>query len=271
MLFVGILGCALPSFASGNSLRLDFSGGGSQEDPNFSVVDAYPGMAGEGWQTEWKEVNRAKRAALKLQVRDQDPFSPNSGAYLQMAYEDLDGDVSATSGVQRSFSVAANDKGIDSTQPYKVRLQFRLESASEDFTTAADLIVFSGATALKGDKADAAAKEDDAKDAWMVTFRPTLGWMTRSGSGQSLQRISPKTVVLQPGVIWTVTVSLRPANSQYDVEIASSDGQQFEKRDIACNELLSSPPPAFLNFALSRKGTGKTAIWSIDNIEVLQN
>ena len=253
-----------PAFAG---LKLGFSGGGSSENPVTTAVDAYPGMAGKGWQGAWAVVNRPTRASLSLEVLDLPPFSPNSGHYLQMKYEDLDGDVSATSGVVRAFSSDPAKDGVDPAKPYQVRFQVRMDSVSEDFSTSGDLWMFYGSKSEKNERSG----EDAELPAWVLMYRPDLGWMARVGSQGTPRRIGRKDVRVGVGVIWTITISVQPATSQYNVEIASSEGENFQGSGFGSGLAPSSEPPVFLNFLLSRKGTGKTAVWSLNNIEVIQD
>lgn len=262
---IGLLGLAWAPLADG-ALKLEFTEGGSTSEPNYSAVDAYPGSEGEGWEWEWTTVGGPTRSALNVEVREETPFSSDSQTYLQMEYTDLAPGVSDKTGVQRAFSTEAGSEGIDPTKPYHIRFQFRLDSASEEFATKWDNVMFSGSIAT-----ETPGVPRGGEDLWELNYRWELGWLVKVRGTESVHRFGPANLRLQPGVIWTVKISLRPDLSLLDIELEDSEGLLLETRGLEVDLMPSGSPPAFLNFLMSRKGTGKTATWSIDNIEVNQD
>lgn len=120
---VAATGLILPNPASGQIIA-DFSGGGSTASPVTNQVDAWTGMAGEGWQTAWSSSGNSSVTRV-ADVLDSAPLTPGEN-YLQFSMINPEDGVQ-TGAVHRQYDGAS--MGLQQT----VSFQFRLDSALSTF------------------------------------------------------------------------------------------------------------------------------------------
>ncbi|MBN2023006.1 MAG: hypothetical protein JW809_09440 [Pirellulales bacterium] len=110
----------------------NFDGGGSDAAPVTDVVDAYTGMAGDGWAGPWKKATSI--SSMVETVLNTNPLSAGGGNYLNSVISNT-GATNARGSVGRSYKYDAttNPGGWDVTKDHQVTFKFRVEESLSTF------------------------------------------------------------------------------------------------------------------------------------------
>lgn len=273
------IGCGLLASAAASEIQasvapLLFQGGGTSENESSNSVDAFPGCAGEGWDSPWKIISQKGRGTtFELKVVDSPPSDSAKGKSLEVTFETGNSVVAEHVGVSRLLDMNGSADGIDPTQPYSIRFVFRIDEASPDFIESNDLFAFSGTVP------DGRGEATMGGEVWAVFLRQKAGWGTRSDpanpavtkAGANIPvPFGERPVGVSPGSAWEVEVSIDPPNKTFQVNVVGG-GQSFTSPPVV-SELLGPDhgSPALLRFMASRKGEGKSTRWSLGDITVTQ-
>lgn len=252
---------------------LTFAGGGSSEDPNPSEVDAFPGLAGQGWADGWKlESQSTDETKVEAAVKSDSPFAGGGDQYLQIKYTRLgDGTTGARAGVMRSFDGLPGAGGLDVTTPYKVRFLFRVDDFSEPLDSPQDHFNFSGETSER-------LRGIGANSMWALSLSGGGGgWRAWNGDGAGDAtpiNFGPDNLGIEPGTIFGVEVHVDSVTNRYDVHLhyagtvyRASDNNEGEWLGVRDNYDL--PNATTLSFRSTRSGEGRSVTWALDYIQVL--
>jgi len=202
---------------AGADIVANFDGGNTS-----GVVDAYPGMSGAGWIDAWQtDVTRASMASTQVQATT--PLSPGGGRYLDVSI-DMDGTVSGTNYGQGCVARTYDDYlgGFGAGDPHTIEFQVRIDESLANFTSTNDrYYFFDNPTFASGTSAD---------NTWSIyAFGANYGtsqakkWAfyngLQDGGGFSEYRLVNTGMTLTTGVTYTFTISVDPANRQYDASV----------------------------------------------------
>jgi len=259
------------------SPRATFSGQGSADAPNMSDPDGFPGTLGDGWDGSWERLIQFKSTVEADEaVMDTNPFDSQSGDYLRLNYRRIEGETGSRAGVVRAISNDTSSGGIDSTKPYTVKFQFRLDDVSPPFSEITDQITFAESVEVN-------SGGPSEVDRWIMIYRGGSTrrkddggvWTAFQGGGTNGEPVDfgPQNSAIEPGIVCNVAVMVDPVEGVWDAEI-SYDGTFFKASEgnggAPLNLRNTEPPvdPTQLSFRASRNGDGKSLAWSIDNIEI---
>ncbi|MBN1912215.1 MAG: PEP-CTERM sorting domain-containing protein [Pirellulales bacterium] len=112
----------------------NFDGGGSSTAPVTDVVDAYVGMAGDGWAAEWIEaVSSTTSITLNAVTDNANPLAVGTGNYL---------DFTTTCTASNKGASIGRDVDIDLSEPHCIDFSYRVDEditgGGTTFTTAND-------------------------------------------------------------------------------------------------------------------------------------
>jgi hypothetical protein len=235
---------------------------GFDQGPGSSQVDQYPGRNGGGWTGSWK-VNKASTVTGAVECIKTAPLA-EGGNYVafRMAAE---GDAKYfNASVQRGYVVPEGDHVIT----FKIRLDDDVKS-----TKASDFFGAFG-NAMKSSNFVPASS-------WMV--RVDVGgagkWNTYDGL-QDGGRFAPvqmrevggggKGLSAKRGVVYTITITNRPSEGRYDVEI--TDGQRTVRSEgLGYRSAKENWAPTEAGIAFqSQLGNAANAVsFSFDSVRIM--
>jgi hypothetical protein len=241
-IFVCLAALLAAAPASAETMALaEFVGGGSNASPINTVVDAYTGMAGDGWAGPWAEAKTA--TAFTVATSTASPLHTGPGGDLKY----LDLTVTQNTATSIKYGVTARNYtgtgGADVTKPHAIDFKYRVDetlAGSNTFTTFNDRYqIF-----------DARSSDNtvNANSSWFIscyggtdaTNLPDANmvgkWLLFDGGGHD----SPVDTGLTPsrevntgitvttGTIYDFHVDVDPATYTYDVTIGSGGTKLYD-------------------------------------------
>ena len=236
--------------AIANPISLNFDGGMSS-----TAVDAYPGVAGSGWDSEWQYYDAGGTATITVNTTD--PLSTGSGAYL---------DVISTGNYHTISRNYGNTDTFDPLSDHTISWQFRL---NDDFVfdDIGDRIHFFG---------DSSRDEStDSSDTWCIGVAPEyMGFSNFYFYNPTVDNtFIPENVVntgmaLEVGTTYSFSVSVHPLQGTYDATI--SNGQfSYSRTGLGYRNGSTMSDASWLNFGgTNNGGSAATLSYSIDSVEI---
>ncbi|MDQ8195580.1 hypothetical protein QEH59_14195 [Coraliomargarita sp. SDUM461004] len=232
-------------------IQADFDDGNTT-----SAVDAYTGMAGDGWAAPWQDLTGNGLTSFTNTVEDTDPLN-SGGNYLNvnLNYTGVGGTGQGT--ISREFSTSS----INTAAPIQYQFDFRMDIALTDTTQR--YFIFN--------RVGGAASGTDLNNTWAIQARyndasSTTWWIINgNGSGGVTEAINTE-VSADQGTAYTFMVHSDPENKAWNVNI--SDGTNNYTSDALGYRANSTNDGAFLHFGALATPDGSSLGFSVDNIQV---
>ncbi len=255
------LACVAFSPASAAPIVANFTDGNSS-----SHIDAYTGMAGDGWATAWGMTGNGSMTRSATVLSD-NPLS-GGGNYLQAT------GVAAHQSASRSMTVGrrySGDSQVKLNEAHSVSFEYRLDSANME------RIYFFDASSLTH-------SAEALGTTWLIRADPA-GPATGLSSGVfrlyygpgNDNRFSPTGFAFNTGDVYRFTINVTPAviaaDSRWSVRIDNLTASTFwDSNDVRPDGLAFYTPQTsvggYLNFTLTIP-VGGTGSYSLDNITVI--
>lgn len=237
-----------------------------------TAVDAYAGMAGNGWNTAWQtKVNDADYASITPTVVTSsdlgyNPIKAGTGNYLQMVAQ---GGTNASSsnpgqaGVGRDYG-CINANGIDWTKKHTVSFTVRIDEDLSTFTGFYDRYQFVDAPAVAASTGSSCTWEICAfgNTGTGITEDMVRQWVFIDGSSTYVD----SNIDLTAGGVYDFTVVIDPSDKTYDVSV-SNGATTASFADLAWHA-PAAQIGAFVSFATTMDTVGEQRICSIDDLVV---
>lgn len=252
-------------------LPLGFDGGGSSAAPVTNQIDAYTGMAGQGWGSAW--ATTTSNSTITSSVLDTNPLLPGSGNYLQATVQKTTGST-ARSLVRREYTSVGD---FNATAPHSISFLYRYDSATPPSRSINinDGTGSGGATLAVGNVTWAIAGS---------VYDDHFEWGFNTGNGFTNERPTDPDlsgVYIVTGNVYAFTVDIRPADKEYRVFVENLSFDNLPEQGLAsyasdwlswANE--SQPLEGIygrLRFAAAFSGSDndQAATFSIDNISII--
>jgi len=260
-----------------NQVAAHFDGGGSSTVPVTNVVDAYTGMAGNGWNGAWgQKLSQATLTANVVASGDPgfDELQSGTGAYLSLTAQGNLGTTEASAGVGRDYS-CINVEGVDWTKPHIVRFKLRIDEdvdgALSTFTGNYDRYAITDSTALNSTThpnntwAIAAYGGENASTGGNVTEEMVGKWCFADGDGAgTIVSLVNSGIALTTGGVYDFTILVDPTDKTYDVAV--SDGTAESSATGLHWRTSAATVGGFLNFVCGVNSDSDVRAWSIDEI-----
>lgn len=238
---VAAFGLFLPEQAC-SQIIADFAGGGSTAAPVTNQVDAWTGMAGDGWQTDWSFTSTGNVTRV-AEVLDSAPLTPGEN-YLQFSTINTSPTLVRTGAVHRQYDSVS--MGLQQT----VSFQFRLDSA---LTTVDRIRIF--------DNQSANLTEATGITSWYI--RGSGGtWRVHNGTSSVDTGMS-----LVAGNIYDFSVQI--ANDTYSVTINDLTAEtSYTSGTLDFYSDSATTAGGYLNFSLATPAN-LTATASLGGIQII--
>ncbi|MBN2024409.1 MAG: PEP-CTERM sorting domain-containing protein [Pirellulales bacterium] len=197
-----------------------FNGGNSD-----TVIDGYPGMAGDGWADAWTPI--ATRSDLAATVVESGG-DLGAGNYLDVALTPNVASKTGSGSVSRRYY-----DGIDLAEPHVIEFKYRIDENILDplgsFTTSNDRYQFfdspANRTTANADCSWVAGVYGSNDAGWI--YPEQIGyWLFYNGDNNNTAFVADRQVntyiLAQPGVTYDFKITIDPVNKKYDAWI--SDG-----------------------------------------------
>ena len=229
---------------------------GFDDGAGNTLVDQYPGVAGDGWSTAWEATSNASAS-----VNNASPLN-GGGNYLTATT-----DTASARGVKRAYT---NFGDVDLSQVHVIKFDWRFDGNIANFASDSDrLYIADGSAGGLGESGATAfhirAHGDDRGTANGGEWAVYNGDQDQEGDIDDNKWVNTG-MAFQAGVVYTFTVTLDPANRTYDVDIDNGT------TDVTVNAIgfktSATTVAGTLNF-MSRKSTGVDDLsYSIDSISI---
>jgi hypothetical protein len=295
---VSLLGS--PSQVTAENIVAYFDGGGSDATPVTNVVDAYTGMVGDGWSSEWTRMT-SRGGNPTVQVLNSSELTTGSGNYLDIVSPaDSDGETRAS--VCRGYNDGAT---IDITKPIQYKMTVRI---NEDTTSSSatfdhwDRDHYQIVEYTRSDSSTSGSRygwgivahgmAENARDGetvdqaeWRFADTSNYAAFSEYGLTQSSFPLDGGTgIYAVQGGVYEMTVQVNPdlgtghGNWSASIEVlddpygynAAKGGVTYYSRSNMTWRKSSDLPGGWLNFYTWTKSVDDTRAWSIDNIEISQ-
>lgn len=228
------------------AVTADFSGGNSS-----SVVDAWQGKPGDGWQTGWTVVSNNTVTASQSVV-DTSPFSSGSGNYLSANL--VNQHATATRGM--SIGRQYDSSVVSYSESHTVSFEFRLDTPLADLHR----MYFY-------DKSSNDLTAEGGDTTWIIRVNPNGNIVLFDGKS-----FLGAPIAFSQGDVYRFTINISPsavpAESFYTVRIDNlSQSTSYESGNLRFYTPLSSVG-GYLNF-YSAALVGNSYTYSLDNVSVI--
>jgi hypothetical protein len=236
-----------------------------------TYVDAYHGIAGNGWRTPWSDQSTGAPVTNHRVVMpgdlDFNEVKTGGGAYLSFSSEDQGG--GSTASVARNYRTTA-DPGIDWSQKHTIEFTVRIDEDVDDellFTDDQDKYAIFDCSY--------AATETNPNNTWQITAKPTGdlagNWGVHDGSTSDMVSTG---IALTTGGVYDFTIVVDPTNQSYDATI--SDGTStYDSTVLHPDGLLwrssATEIGGYLCFAARNSDLDDTRAFSLDGLVITQN
>ncbi len=248
-LLVATLGAGAAQTAQAQ-IDANFTGGNSTE-----VVDAWRGMAGDGWGGAWgSAVQSSRGGALSASVVSSSPLEPSGGDYLGVSI------TSATELIYGQVNRQYTSYGeVDRSKAHSVSFLFRLDSELGSFNR---MFFFDSGAA-------GTTNAESAGTTWIVRVLSSGAVQLYDGAAA----FQPAGVSLTQGEVFKMTINISPeaiaADSSYTVQIdnLTTPGAGYTSEALAFYTPATSVG-GYLSFS-SRVDAGNETRFSLDSIHVI--
>jgi hypothetical protein len=227
------------------------------------AVDAWPGMAGDGWATPW-EVDSNASSVRNKRVRADEPLADGEGAYVQFESQDPPGSPSDRQ-IHHARSYEAHGD-FDSAQPHTVSFLYRPDDTQAFVAGGSSFVEVFDAPARSG-----------GNRTWLIRSfgGENKQWAVWDGDGKG--QYNPQHAVrtgmtIEAGHTYRMTVDVEPASNQYTVAIEDlNSGEQFDSPSLGF--VTDGPVAGRLNFGVQigdvgQPGTPGSYTFSLDAISL---
>ena len=255
----------------------DFTGGNVTD-----VVDGYTGMAGDGWDGEWKAFAwRTTDAKTVLSPGDEgfNEIRSGSGSYLSITTTgtnpDPPPDGHGKGGVGRDYRRDIADPGINWTEEHAIKFTVRIDEDvvnNFQFNAALDRYqIYDSAVPVSNiDSTSAwAIQACGASDGGAITSDMVGQWIFTYGDGTGATAgYVDSNIDLVMGGVYDFTIVVDPENRTYDAKI------QYGDTTFTANDLVwkgaSATVGGSMTFMSLIDAVGDVCAWSIDDIVISQ-
>jgi hypothetical protein len=251
------------------TITAHFAGGNTD-----TVVDAYVGQPGEGWQTAWATaVTRADIVAAVVLPGDMgfSELHSGKGAYLRVEATQNTADTQGLAAVTRNYKTTTMP-GIDWTKQHTIKFTVRVDEDVATFTDFDDrYLMFDSTASRSGTSADCT---------WMVTAYGGEGayagadvvrqWSfyngDRAGSDLIASLNVDTNIDITTGGVYDFTIVVNPVTQSYDATV--SDGtNSFTATDLGWRTSAKSVG-GYLSFGARSSALGELRAISLDEVIV---
>ncbi len=251
------LACMGASAASAAPIVANFTDGNSS-----SQVDAYTGVAGDGWATAWGTARNTENSSQTITVTDSNPF-PDGGNRLSVS-------LTSTHSAARGLTVARRYDGVNLAKAQTISFDFRLDSTPAETRR----FYFFDSTL-----SDPTLSGEAATNTWSIRVnangRVLLG-NGRSGANAVFYTVPSGDITLSAGTPYRFTIEVSPAavaaESSYTVRIENLTNPVDVYQSAALAFIGShTATGGNLNFysSLEAVSSSTTLTYSLDNISVV--
>ena len=236
LVIIALAAFLLPALSIAETLTADFEGGGSLATPVTDEVDAFTGMAGNGWADGWISSSGSSAAVLYHNVLEEGDGTTYSELvednYLH--YRARLGNTSSGrhSAVSRDYSA-----GVDPALDHTIQFTFRIDEdlTAQNFSDKDDRIeIFDSDLDFVGDNAFI----NSGWCTWGIGVRGDHGevWEIKALNGVA----TPITAVT--GVAYTFTLDFHTATGTFDVAISGDDDSSYTGTGFELYRTTASKP-----------------------------
>jgi len=185
----------------GASVVADFNGGNTD-----TLVDAYPGMAGDGWSNGWDVASRDGGLLVAAVTDAGVPMSVDGGNYLTTSITTTEDNGQATVG--RSYAA-----GIDVSQDHAIHFKYRIEEyLPSAFTDALDAYKIFDYSSVRSSTASSLP--------WLIAgYADDGSWVVYDGNYDTTATEIDTGIGLQQGVVYDFQIGIRASARTWDVRI----------------------------------------------------
>lgn len=269
----------VPALAIQITLTANFDGGGSDAIPVTDVVDAYPGMPGDHWASEWKKATY-NSPTLTDTVLNTSPLSTGGGNYLSTVME-AGATLNGRGAVGRGFigDPANNPEGIDVTKDHTISFKYRIDEDLATFSdVSGDFLSIWDYTTVRNGSTSAAR--------WYISANGTgtgpSNWNAQNGNYDGTSSPVDTGIALQHGVVYDFTVNVRwdadpilqdPSSTHMRWDLAINNGSTtWNSTDHYPDGMgwrgSATAPGGYLNFLSIANTTGEQRKFSVDSLTV---
>jgi len=197
---------AVGALAGSVTVVADFNGGNTD-----TLVDAYPGMAGDGWANGWVVASRDGGELSATVVEGGTPLMADGGNYLTTTITTTADNGQATIG--RSYAA-----GIDVSKDHAIHFKYRIEEyLPTNFTDALDAYKIFDYSSVRSSTTSSLP--------WLITgyagdgFLVPQDWLVYDGNYDNTATEIDTGIQLQQGVVYDFQIGISASTRTWDVRI----------------------------------------------------
>jgi len=269
-LFVAVLVATIPMQAAAEAIA-NFTGG----NDDTTNVDAFHGIAGDGWTTPWFEnqlLPSGDTLSATNTVTDTNPVD-GGGNYLSSTVT-----TSVAAGSKVSYALLRQfQDGIDRTAPFTIDFTVRIDEDVTGFDAYHDRYSMSdGANDVTGASGDASWQIMAHGAGGSACYADAAGYWTfydgdSNGTyyGTNPDKLLNTGIALTTGGVYTISVKVDPVAETWDGSI--SDGvDTFSRSSMGWRTSRNGTTYSALVFGTKADAGTTTRQWSIDSIAMIQ-
>ncbi|MBN1589183.1 MAG: PEP-CTERM sorting domain-containing protein [Pirellulales bacterium] len=264
-----ITGTPFGPYGGMTSVAAHFSGGNSE-----TVVDAYVGMAGDGWKSPWaQEVSRMDVAATVISPGEGGfvEVKSGTGAYLSVTTTQNTDNALGLAAVTRDYRTTTAP-GIDWSDLHTIKFTVRIDEDITNFTDFDDRYLFHDSSESRSGP--------NSMSTWMIVAYGGEGeyagaevvgqWSFCDGDGLGGELVASMNVDtnidLVSGGVYDFTIVVDPTTQTYDATV--SDGtNSFTANDLGWRT-SAHEVGGYLSFCTRSAELGETRAFSLDALVI---
>lgn len=223
-----------------------FDGGGSSASPVTDEVDAWTGMAGNGWSDAWGTLSNSSGVTVSSSVLNTSPLQTGEGNYLSTT---VTSSIASTRSSTNFRQYTAFD-GVTLSTEHTVSFLYRLDTLPTDLSR---VNIWDGTAGSSGVPADRT---------WFIRTGGTNWFFESNGS------LVDSGIAWVQGDVFAFTLALNPAANSYVGTLTNlNTTSTFTSGTLGFNDDRGSVG-GFLNFGITTNGNA-TSTYSLDSVMVV--
>jgi len=236
-------------------------------------IDAFRGMAGDGWQDAWSFYDDGKNGTPNVQVENTTEIKTGWGNYLRMAATATGSDARYTEGRQYGASGATIDLSLTDPVMYEFTIRINedvdAEDSTFDYRQDRYMIMDYPSVTDNGSPLTTWAISVIGEDKDSTDDLEAKEWQFKNGDNNTHDSPVPTGIYVATGGVYDFTIVADPTDQTWDATISQVGGDSFTQEGMGWRT-RATQLGGFLNFNLRSQSSGETRDWSIDGITITQ-